>query len=114
MRNAEHARQRIVTEALESIRSSLETIEEAMRSKWFKVCPKPGCGQADLATNLTAIGCMVCGTKLVHESLAFDPAAHVDCDESCTRVRCGHFDGPSAQPAPDRLQSPAPPSATVA
>lgn len=114
MPNAEHARQRIVTEELKSIRDSLETIEEAMRSQWFKVCPEPECGHADLATNLTAIGCMVCGTKLVHESLAFDPAEHVDCGETCMRVKCGRFDGPSAPPRPARPQRPTPHSATVA
>lgn len=85
-RNAEHARQRIVSEHISVIHSSLEIIEEAMRSQWFKVCPK--CGHADLATDLHAFYCMACGTPLKHESLAYNPADAVDCDETCARLRC--------------------------
>lgn len=87
-RKAEHARQRIISEEVASIRTSLEIIEEAMRSQWFKVCPS--CGHADLATDLKAVYCMVCGTPLQHESLLTNPADAVDCDETCTRVKCGH------------------------
>lgn len=112
--NAEHARQRIITDQLRSIRDSLELIEEALTSQWFKVCPE--CGQADLATDLHAIYCILCGAPLAHVTLANDPKAHTACDETCTRVRCGYDPrrAPAVPPGSDQATSPARPSASAA
>lgn len=112
MTKAEHARQRIIQEQLQYIRDSLELIEEAMRSQWFKVCPQ--CGHADLATDVTAVGCMMCGARLVHEPLGFDPTTYRECDERCTRVRCLRHGGiaalrqhaqPPSQPDPSAISA---------
>ncbi len=107
---AEHARQRLVHEQLQSIRDSLELIEQALVSRYFKSCPT--CGQADLATDLHATYCLLCGTPYALVNLADDPTASTACGEQCRRVKCGRDPRtasgtpPSPHPVPTPMPAP--------